>query len=149
MKYSDKILKFATKAHEGQLRKFTSNPYITHPIAVAEIAVRMCTEKHDTEIVQSVAYLHDVIEDTNVTIDQLSVFLSTLELGILNHVIICDAVNKLTKKEPFDIIPYLDSIKDSPIARIVKLADLEHNMSDLKPSNLLDKYKLCQHFLKL
>ena len=56
----NKVLDFATKAHEGQKRKYSDEDYITHPIAVATIV-----EEHggDIEMILA-ALLHDVIEDT-------------------------------------------------------------------------------------
>lgn len=60
-----KALEFATAAHQkvGQLRKYTGEPYIVHPIAVADI-VR--TVPHTPEMVAT-AYLHDTVEDTEAT----------------------------------------------------------------------------------
>lgn len=64
-----RALEFATAAHTaiGQLRKYTGEPYIVHPIAVAEI-VR--TVPHTEEMIAA-AYLHDVVEDTPVTIGEI------------------------------------------------------------------------------
>lgn len=60
-------LLFATAAHGavGQVRKYTGEPYITHPIEVASIVKSV---SHTPEMVAA-AYLHDVVEDTNVTLD--------------------------------------------------------------------------------
>lgn len=55
----DKAIAFATKAHEGQVRKGTSRPYIVHPLEVGEIISSM-TE--DEEVIAA-AILHDTIED--------------------------------------------------------------------------------------
>lgn len=55
----DKAIEFATKAHEGQLRKGTKRPYIVHPIEVGDI---VSTMTRDEEII-SAAILHDTIED--------------------------------------------------------------------------------------
>ena len=55
----DKATEFATKAHQGQLRKGTKRPYIVHPIEVGDIVSGMT---HDEEII-SAAILHDTIED--------------------------------------------------------------------------------------
>jgi len=59
------VLAFATKAHEGQVRKYTNDPYIVHPIAVADLV-----ERHGGSEAQiAAALLHDVVEDTTVTLD--------------------------------------------------------------------------------
>jgi len=55
----EKAIEFATKAHEGQVRKGTNRPYIVHPIEVGEIVASMTT---DEEVI-SAAILHDTIED--------------------------------------------------------------------------------------
>ena len=55
----NKAIEFATKAHEGQLRKGTKRPYIVHPVEVADIVSTMTT---DEEVI-SAAVLHDTIED--------------------------------------------------------------------------------------
>lgn len=55
----DKAMRFATKAHEGQIRKGTSRPYIVHPIEVGDI---VSTMTKDEEVI-SAAILHDTIED--------------------------------------------------------------------------------------
>lgn len=55
----DKAMRFATKAHEGQVRKGTSRPYIVHPVEVGDIVSSMTK---DEEVI-SAAILHDTIED--------------------------------------------------------------------------------------
>ena len=62
-----KAAEFAAKAHEGAVRKGSRIPYIYHPMEVAVIVARM-TE--DEEVIAA-AYLHDVLEDTAVTAEQL------------------------------------------------------------------------------
>ncbi|WP_152656103.1 HD domain-containing protein [Oceanobacillus sp. CFH 90083] len=58
---------FATKAHQGQVRKNCNEPYITHPIRVAE---RLEKEGCSDDLI-SAGYLHDVVEDTNVSIGDI------------------------------------------------------------------------------
>lgn len=62
-KLDDAIL-FATKAHGEQKRKYTGQPYITHPVNVMELLKGFCIKDEDVLIA---AVLHDVIEDTPVT----------------------------------------------------------------------------------
>ena len=61
-------LRFATKAHEGQLRKYTGEPYINHPIAVAAI---VATVDHTPEMIAA-AYLHDTVEDCGITLAEIN-----------------------------------------------------------------------------
>lgn len=62
-----KAAAFAAKAHEGMFRKGTRIPYIVHPMEVAQITAMMT---HDSELIAA-AYLHDVLEDTSVTAEEL------------------------------------------------------------------------------
>ena len=68
MDLNERALKFATVAHAGQLRKYTNEPYIGHPIAVAEI-VRSVPH---TEAMVIAALLHDVAEDCDVSLDEIA-----------------------------------------------------------------------------
>ena len=63
----DEAIIFATKAHSGAFRKGTSIPYITHPIEAAAIVATMTNNKN----VLAAAVLHDTIEDTDATIDDI------------------------------------------------------------------------------
>lgn len=63
----EKALKFATKAHEGQTRKGGNEPYINHPIEVSKI-VQTMTEDEEVWVA---ALLHDTVEDTPVTIEDI------------------------------------------------------------------------------
>ena len=110
---SEKAYEIAKKAHLGQVDK-AGEDYIKHPEKVASF-VKIDEEK-------AVAYLHDVIEDTELTLEDLS------EYGFSKEVI--EAVDIITKKRGEDYQSYLNSVKKNKLARAVKLADLRHN-SDL------------------
>ena len=133
----DLALSIARKAHEGQLDK-AGVDYIEHPIYVAS--------QVDTEEEKAVALLHDVIEDSPVSAEEL------LQAGLPETVV--TAVQVLTKKKEQDYQTYLETVKKNPLARVVKLADLEHN-SDLsrlssiteKDRERLKKYKKAIDFL--
>ena len=58
---------FASRAHKGQVRKYTGEPYIEHPLEVAKI-VRM---HNGSKEMVAAALLHDVVEDTDVTLDEV------------------------------------------------------------------------------
>jgi len=62
------VLQFATKAHEGQKRKYTGEDYIVHPISVADLVQR----HGGSEIQQAGALLHDVVEDTAYTLADIN-----------------------------------------------------------------------------
>jgi|14BtaG_2_1085337.scaffolds.fasta_scaffold00160_3 (p)ppGpp synthase/HD superfamily hydrolase len=67
----NEILHFAAIAHQGQTRKYTGEPYIVHPIAVAN----KVAEIGGSMEMQAAALLHDVLEDTDVSVDELGQFL--------------------------------------------------------------------------
>lgn len=132
-----KAYEVARIAHRGQFDK-AGVDYIEHPKAVASFV------KTDAEKI--VAYLHDVIEDTDLTIADLR------KHGFPENVLI--AVDILTKKDGQSYQSYLEEVKRIELARIVKLADLKHNsdLSRLKTITAKDferreKYKLAIEFL--
>ncbi|MET3558691.1 (p)ppGpp synthase/HD superfamily hydrolase [Streptococcus rupicaprae] len=110
---ADKAHEIAQKAHFGQVDK-AGVDYIKHPEAVASFVV--------TDEEKAVAYLHDVLEDTEVTLEFLR------EHGFPQKIL--TAVDVLTKKKGQDYEDYLAVVKSNELARVVKLADLRHN-SDL------------------
>lgn len=132
-------LSIATEAHKGQFDK-AGVDYIEHPIYVAS--------QVDTEEEKAVALLHDVIEDSPFTAEEL------LQAGLLETV--ATAVQILSKKKGQDYQTYLENVKSNPLARVVKLADLKHN-SDLsrletitdKDLERLEKYKKAIDYLSM
>ena len=62
-----KAIIFAVKAHAGMVRKGTDIPYIVHPMVAASIAARITSDQE----VLSAAVLHDVVEDTPTTLEQI------------------------------------------------------------------------------
>lgn len=108
-----KALQTAYKAHEGQTDK-SGLPYIFHPYHLAE--------QMKTEETAAIALLHDVIEDTDMTIGDLK------RLGFPDNIV--EGVRLMTHEEETDYFDYIRMIKQNPAAKAVKLADLEHN-SDL------------------
>ena len=103
-------LKLCFEAHKTQTDK-SGMPYVFHPFHLAE---QMRDE--DTTVV---ALLHDVIEDTDYTLDDLR------ELGFEDRVI--SAIALMTHDDAVPYMEYVAEIKKNPIARAVKLADLRHN----------------------
>lgn len=117
-------LKIATEAHKGQVDK-AGVPYINHPLTVASLV--------DTEEEKIVALLHDTIEDTNITEQDL------LNYGFSNKIV--EAVKLLTHNKNVPYMDYIAKIKDNKLARKVKIADLTHNsdLSRLKEITEKDK----------
>ena len=106
-----KVLEFAMQKHEGQVDK-SGKPYILHPI---EVALSLYKESDKV-----VALLHDILEDTDATVEDL------VALGLEDYEI--EAVRLLTKPHKEDYMHYVRRVAENPIARRVKMADLRHNM---------------------
>lgn len=117
-------LKIATEAHKGQVDK-AGIPYINHPLTVASLV--------DTEEEKIGALLHDTIEDTNITEQDL------LNYGFSNKIV--EVVKLLTHNKNVPYMDYIAKIKDNELARKVKIADLTHNsdLSRLKEITEKDK----------
>jgi (p)ppGpp synthase/HD superfamily hydrolase len=103
----------AVKAHDGHKRK-DGTPYIAHPVRVA---IRC-----DKRLEKVVALLHDVVEDTDVTYDDLR------DAGFTNEVI--NAVEAITKRPGEVYADFVLRCKANEIARVVKLADIDDNLAD-------------------
>ena len=104
-----KAMKLAYQAHLGQVDK-NDTPYIFHPYHLAE--------QMDDEISCTVALLHDVVEDTAVTLEDLKKEFPEE---------VTAAVALLTHEKGTDYLTYVAAIRPNPIAKKVKLADLAHN----------------------
>ncbi len=121
-----KALQIAREAHAGQTDK-AGEPYFLHPLTV------MC--KMHTEPEMIAALLHDLIEDTAWTIQDLQ------KEGFGEEAL--KAVDLLTKRknDGGTYANYIAGIKGNPIAVKVKIADLEHNMDTRRLARLTGKDK--------
>lgn len=127
MIYTDmtkRAMKLCFEAHKDQVDK-SGMPYVFHPFHLAE-------QMHD-EKTTIVALLHDVIEDTDYTFEDLRV------AGFDNEII--EALKLMTHDDSVPYMEYVTEIKSNPIASAVKLADLEHN-SDLSRLDVVDEKAL-------
>ena len=106
---TNKAMRLAYKAHHGQV-DYNGIPYIFHPIHLAE--------QMDDEYTCCVALLHDVVEDTEVTLEELCKEFPSQ---------VTDAIHLMTHNDDTDYFDYVRAIKENPIAKKVKLADLAHN----------------------
>jgi (p)ppGpp synthase/HD superfamily hydrolase len=134
-----KALRLCFDSHKDQVDK-TGLPYVFHPFHLAE--------QMDDEYGTVVALLHDVVEDTDTTLRDLSA------MGYPEEVI--DALALLTHAEGVPYMDYVALIKDNAIAKAVKIADLKHNsdLSRMDESEIdewaikrTEKYKTALNFL--
>ena len=128
--FQELALQIAKEAHAGQVDK-AGKDYILHPITVASYM--------DTDVEKTIAYLHDVLEDTSVTVDELRNHFS-------NEIV--DTVITLTHRKDESYFEYIQRISKSKLAKKLKVADLLHNLDITRikePSKQdyerLEKYK--------
>lgn len=114
---TNEALKLAYRAHHGQVDK-GGIPYIFHPYHLAE--------QMQDEYTTCVALLHDVVEDTDVTLEALAAIFPKE---------VVDAVALMTHREGEPYLDYVARIKENPLARTVKLADLRHNTDESRLEN--------------
>lgn len=117
-----KAINIATDAHNGQVDK-AGEPYILHPL-------RVMLSMSDNES-RIVAVLHDTVEDTWVTLDLLQ------HEGFNQDII--DAIDCLTRRKDENYMDFIKRCKGNPIARMVKLADLNDNSNIKRISNPTEK----------
>ena len=117
-------LKLCFEAHREQTDK-SGMPYVFHPFHLAE--------QMDTEESTTVALLHDIVEDTDYTLEDLKA------MGFPNNVI--DALALMTHDPRVPYMEYVKAISENPLATKVKLADLRHN-SDLSRLDSVDEKAL-------
>lgn len=130
---------FARQLHYGQTDK-AGKPYIEHLAFVVE---NLSIKNDETE---AVAWLHDSVEDTQCSIDDIR-----QKFGD----VVAEAVEAITKRQGENYFAYLERVKVNAIARVVKLADLAHNLClerlpqmterDLKRA---EKYRAAVKFLE-
>ena len=114
----------ATEAHRGQVDR-AGQPYILHPLRL------MCGVNSETERI--IAVLHDVIEDTDYTLDDLR------QRGYSEEIV--EAVDCLSRRDDETYEQFIQRIKPNRLARRVKLADLVDNM-DIRRTRMLQEKDL-------
>ncbi len=130
----ERALSFATKAHEGQSRK-SGWPYITHPIAVAQSLIELGM---DAETVAA-ALLHDTVEDTPVTLADLTAIFGKNVTELVDGVTKTGQVDHMPQEPTSRTAASAENIRKLLLAVtkdvrviIIKLADRAHNLSTLQ-----------------
>ena len=118
----ERAIELALDAHRGQTDK-AGRPYILHPLHLMQ-------QFEDQETMMA-AVLHDAVEDADLTLEDL------LQEGFSADVV--RAVDALTHREEESYDDYITRVQTHPIARLVKLADLEHNMDIRRMSKVRDR----------
>lgn len=134
----ESALKIAIKAHEGQTDK-AGKAYILHPLRIASSCSTIET--------QIVALLHDVVEDSSITLEDLKIS------GFPDTII--DAIDSVTRRRNESYMDFVCRCSKNPIGKVVKLLDLDDNMNIKRLSEIseadikrLNKYKVAYDYLK-
>jgi (p)ppGpp synthase/HD superfamily hydrolase len=130
MEYTNELVirayNFAKQAHEGQTRKYTGEPYFNHPVEVAEIV----SEYSDDPEVIAASLLHDVVEDTYHTLDEIrEMFGERVAIMVENMTDVSkpEDGNRATRRA----IDREHSAKSTPEGKMIKMADVFANCRDL------------------
>lgn len=134
-----KALSFATEKHSAQTRKWTNEPYIVHPIAVADSAIRFVIEdcpdynieKEGIECIGAIALLHDVLEDCDCTYNELqSLFNEDISYMVyqLSNLLPKDKFNRKSRSEIYSV-GFRSAFSS---AKIIKCFDILDNMQSIK-----------------
>lgn len=142
-----KILKLAEEiareAHKGQYRRDGKTSYIVHIERIVK-QVNIYAFKNGwghTENAVVVAWLHDVVEDTNITIANL------LEKGIPFNLVV--AIEALTRRPKENYLDYILKVKRNDIAKEIKLWDIDDNLNDNPTPSQKQKYVLAKYILNV
>lgn len=137
-KMLETAINIAVMAHKGQI-DLSGQPYILHPLAVMNMV--------DTTDEKIIAVLHDVLEDTKITSNNL------YYRGISYPLIF--VIERLTKNDKESNENYINNVCKCKFARKIKIADIKHNMSwdrlgqlpEEKVIKLTKKYTRSMHTL--
>jgi len=119
-------LNIAYLAHDGQYRKESCVPYVVHPLRVSQCFT--------DDLRKTVAILHDVVEDTDVTLEELAECFSTSVIS---------ALDSITKRKNETHFEYILRCKRNEIAKEIKIADIVDNLSDtlcVQPISMIERY---------
>lgn len=127
MEYNN-CIEYIKEKHKNQKRK-QGTPYYLHPVEVSKILEK----KGFSKDYQIAGLFHDLLEDTNTTYEEI--------LQISNEKI-AEAVKLVTKEEGYKMQEYMERISKNDMAKMVKLADRIHNLSEthLAPKQFKEKY---------
>lgn len=137
---TNKALEFAREKHKGQIRKNnTTVEYITHPINVANLVKKYANNAVNIDDLVSSAYLHDTLEDTNTTYEELICNFGNIISNLVKELTNNDVLKKEMGKTKYLSMKMANMSED---ALIIKLCDRLDNVSSLYDTNkaFIDKY---------
>jgi len=137
MPLTKKALACAIKSHEGQIRRVSGNPYIVHPIEVYTI-VRKYKESRNIDELCAAAVLHDVIEDTDVTYDDLHREFGWMVANLVQELTSEKEIARAMGKEAYLNLRLQNM---SPYALVIKLADILSNVSENPSESSIKRFR--------
>lgn len=155
MNIVSRALEIATEGHKGQHR-WDKSPYINHPIAVADIAVGLNESlglNLRDDILRAMSLTHDLAEDVlkylnNETLIETKVFDGLFDDGAQhNRAMFRTGLYALNKHRHKSYLDFVLVAKAHSYARIVKTADLTHNLRALTKGSMKEKYELALYIL--
>ncbi len=162
MTLNEASLTVATNGHSGATRWDRRTPYITHPVAVARIAIELITTKfswynftaEEIQLVTACAHAHDLAEDVERYKNKEELVARDIfQVAGYSHVTPLEtqliiALTNLNKHRHANYLAFVLAARGNRISRIVKTADITHNLSDLTKGSMKDKYLLALHILQ-
>lgn len=127
-----RAIEIAAKAHQGQKDK-AGDPYIAHPMRLMARFLAAGQEQYAI-----IAALHDVVEDSNWTLDDLR------REGFSDEVV--SAIDALTRRDGEDYIVFVRRAASHPQGRVVKEADLLDNMAEERMAKIYDRDRLTRKY---
>jgi (p)ppGpp synthase/HD superfamily hydrolase len=126
MSLEQRAKEFATRSHEGQVRKYTGEPYINHPANVVEIVRSV---EHSEEMLAA-AWLHDVVEDCGIPASTIH-----LNFGLGVHLLVDDLTDvskpRHGNRKARKALDLAHTAQAHPMAKTIKLADLIDNTGSI------------------
>ncbi|HVL03568.1 MAG TPA: RelA/SpoT family protein, partial [Acidimicrobiales bacterium] len=138
--------KIADEAHQGQLRK-TGEPYITHPVAVATILAKIALD----DVILAAALLHDAVEDTSVTLEDIESEFGPQVAQIVDGVTKLDRVKFASKEaqQAATVRKMLIAMAKDGRVLLIKLADRLHNMRTIAAMDPAKQERTAQETLDI
>lgn len=120
---------FAVKAHAGQTRKLNGEPYVMHPLRVARTVWEWCGDKD----MQTAALLHDVVEDTSITLDEIRERFGPEVAGLVGEL----TKGNFTGNRKERVSAEIERLRKISLdAKSIKVADIQDNIRDIEMANL-------------
>jgi len=118
----------AFEAHKGQFRKESNLPFVIHPLRVSECILANWSSHPNLEVMRVAAVLHDTIEDTNITNEDIEKKFGLVIANIVQEVTAKEYPSSEEKQKK-----YLEKlINASDEAKIIKISDISDNIMDIK-----------------